>query len=420
MNEITPLTLRRLMENDETLNEVRVFPQFIEDPRMDQYNKFRRISDVFPRGYAGWKNAGEIIGSNTSLCDLNICCGVGNYGDAEQNLKVFFGGINRNQSIERLGFRGWDPITRTRWDACEGAPFLFMVPLLQSNCNLKMLCISHCRIGNTGVSLLASALSSCISHRLERIELHACSILDDESFEDLVEALTPNHEQQPTLTELDMGRNKIGMNGCASLASMLSNPNCQLRALNLNYNCIDDCGIIPFAEVLAKNNTLEQLFIAQGNKITNHGWDTLSRALCNIDTINDTYLSNHKVLNLGQTGHFRHQNVELPSDLESSLRLNFNSDFAPIQKILCHHHDWNMSLLIEEDLRFLPIILRWIDVGSVLNQNIAENTSLSRRQAAALRRRNDITLKVRRNSTILQFVRSMPLIVIDKLRANGM
>eukprot|EP00579_Thalassiosira_antarctica_P024089 CAMPEP_0201983232 /NCGR_PEP_ID=MMETSP0904-20121228/79623_1 /ASSEMBLY_ACC=CAM_ASM_000553 /TAXON_ID=420261 /ORGANISM="Thalassiosira antarctica, Strain CCMP982" /LENGTH=411 /DNA_ID=CAMNT_0048536297 /DNA_START=21 /DNA_END=1256 /DNA_ORIENTATION=+ len=409
MNEITAPTLRRLMENDRTLEEVRVSPNYNGDPGMDYYSMRPGIADIFPRGVAGWKMAGEIIGNNTSLSALMIC-GAG--GGGMKNLEVFFSGAKRNNSICRLSFGP---------NVFGGAPFLLMVPLLENNCNLTMLSIRETRIGNDGIRLLASALSSCSDHRLESIALCNCSIEDGEPFEELVATLNLDIVAQPsrnsTLRTLDLHGNNIGRTGCAALAKMLSNPRCELKALHLTDNNIDDEGIASLADGLAKNEKLAWLDIAKENPITNHGWAALSKILCNTKTINDTFLSNHRLKNLGQGKHHTRVSgrIKLPKDLASHLKLNGKSSidekpFAPIQKILDNHHDWNMSQFIEEELQYLPYILCWIDRAIILSRNVDGN--------ATTRKRNIGTLQSRRNLTIHQFVRTMPLIFVEKLLDN--
>lgn len=89
--------------------------------------------------------------------------------------------------------------------------------------------------------------------------------------------------------------------------------------------------------------------------------------------------------------------------------------FTPIQKILDNHDDWNMSQfildmspLVEDELQMLPYILGWIDWAEISNRNFSGITN-------DIKRRNGRTLQSRRHSTIHQFVRSMPLIVVEKL-----
>eukprot|EP00571_Detonula_confervacea_P005452 CAMPEP_0172317718 /NCGR_PEP_ID=MMETSP1058-20130122/32525_1 /TAXON_ID=83371 /ORGANISM="Detonula confervacea, Strain CCMP 353" /LENGTH=208 /DNA_ID=CAMNT_0013032341 /DNA_START=154 /DNA_END=777 /DNA_ORIENTATION=+ len=208
MTEITAPSLRRLMENDPTLDEVRVSSNYFFDVANEGgfLNSVPSIAYVFPRGAMGWKMAGEIIGNNNSICALAIR--VAEIDGGMKNLEAFFNGVNRNNSIDRISFSGWD--------MGGGAPFLFMASLLENNSNLTVLTVKGSPLGNDGVRLLASALSS--THRLESISINSCSIENGEPFEELVAALNINRVgHDPTLNCLDLCWNNIGRNGCAIL-----------------------------------------------------------------------------------------------------------------------------------------------------------------------------------------------------------
>jgi len=389
------------MENDPVLDEVRVTPDY---DGYRGYNSRPEIAYMFPRGDVGWKMAGEVVGNNTSIEVLAV------RGAVEDKLKAFFNGARRNGSISGLAL--------IACDVMRGAPLLSMVPLLENNCNLTTLKLWGIPAGNNdGIRELASALSSC-THRLETLSIRDCSIEDGAPFEQLVAALIPNQVgQNPTLGELDLSMNNIGRNGCSVLATMLRNPRCRLNRLDLSTNGIDDEGVTSLADGLTKNDKLAVLNIAKGNPITNNGWTVIAKILCNKSCINKTFLSNHSLQDLGQEGY---PIVKLPIDLESHLKLNskgksdpLNDDqpFVPIQKILDNHHDWNMFTLIDEDIKMLTYILGWIDRAGVANRIFDGITKKKKRQ-------NTKTLRGRRHSTIHQFVRSMPLIMVEKLMMN--
>ena len=182
---------------------------------------------------------------------------------------------------------------------------------------------------------------------MECIAICNCSIDDGEPFEDFVATL--NRDSVAALNTLDVHGNNIGGSGCAALTKMLINPCCELKALHLKNNIINDEEIASLAFGLAQNEKLESLDIAKENPITNQGWATISKILCNTKAINDTFSSNHSLKSLGQERHDTRisERINLPRDLISHLELNGKSNidekpFAPIQKILDNHHDWNM------------------------------------------------------------------------------
>lgn len=401
MNKVTAPTLRRLMENDRTLVELRVSPNRISTRP--------EIATIFPRGDAGWRVAGEIVGNSAVLSALAVYEPPGTrHGDGSiERLGAFFDGAGRNTNIDRLSFVGLR--------AFGGAPFSLMVPLLENNCNLATLRVSDSSLGDDGVRLLARALSSCRCHGMECIALCDCSVDDGEPFEEFVSALYHGSVSRPrqkcTLHELDLQGNNIGRNGCAALAKMLANRGCELQTLLLKDNFIDNVGISSLKYGLANNESLETLDIARENSITGEGWSALSKCLCNVKTINSTFLSNHSLKIVGHT-----RRMKLPKDLLYYLQLNGKTSvgkkrFAPIQKILDNHHGWDMSQFMEEELQFLPYLICWFDRAVVANR-ISDGITTDRRK------RNVVVLRRRRMSTIHQFVCAMPLVVVDKLLDN--
>ena len=212
---------------------------------------------------------------------------------------------------------------------------------------------------------------------------------------------------------LDLRQNDIGNAGCVSLASMLSNPHSEMKVLHLQHNNVGNEGVTALAEALSNNNTLTKLDIAQGNSsINNSGWEKLTQVLCNTKTIKCTFLSNHTLLGLGQE---RVGRLKLPRNLQYYLDLNKkyqSTGFPCIQKIMEKHHDsWDMASLIDEELRYLPYILAWMDKAETINQTVDGNVS-------ATRRRISQTLERRRIWTIHQFVAFTPVTVIDKIRMS--
>ena len=310
-------------------------------------------------------------------------------------------GVSRNNNIDGLIFVGWDVL--------NGSVFPYMTPWLRSNNNLTMLQIVRCNgMGGDGLHLLAAALVSCTS--LEHIAIRNCSIEDDnESFQEVINALNKNNH---TCNQLDVSENNIGRKVCDALATMLSNPLCELKTLTLSHNNIDDEGVAYLAQGLANNDRLETMDVAKGNPmITNQGWTSLSKILCNGKSINDTFLSNHRLKHLGQ----RRQRDDLALYLSLNRAISDNAivdPFIPIQKIiLCHRNDWDMKPYIDEDLTLLPYILHWIESAGVLNTNFS---GINNRQKRQYRR----TLQSFTNMTLHQFVRAFPIVVVDKLRST--
>lgn len=61
------------------------------------------------------------------------------------------------------------------------------------------------------------------------------------------------------LFELDLGRKDIGIMGCVALCTLLRNPECRLRTLNLTHNCLDIECMCTLISGLSQNNSLNTL-----------------------------------------------------------------------------------------------------------------------------------------------------------------
>lgn len=381
-NNIT--TFRRLMDNDPTLEEMRIAQTYPSNVNDDN------IAYISPRGQTGWKMAGEHIGNNNTCQKLVIC-----WLDAKY-VEVFMNGVKRNNNIDGLIF--------VNWDVLHGAVFPHMKLWLENNNQLIMLQLVRCPIGHEGIHLLASALTGGTS--LEHIAIRNCSIDDDHdtSIEELVSVLSLNR----TLCRLDLSQNNIGTRGSYALTSMLSNPTCELKTLNLSHNDIGDEGIMYLAQGLAKNDKLAVLDITNVFSITSKGWDYLTTTLCNTKTINDIFLSNHRLNDLGLE---RRMLERMNSNLALYTSLNrANDSFVPAQKIIMHHRDtWDMFPYIEEELTFLPHILKWLDRAGILNTNFRGINNSKKRQ-------NRRSLQSMRIMTLYQFVHSFPVVVVEKLQ----
>ena len=70
---------------------------------------------------------------------------------------------------------------------------------------------------------------------------------------------------------LSLGRCRIGLKGCTSLAMLLRNQASNLTTLDLNENFIDDECAEILARSLANNTKLEGLWLNDNNEITTGG-----------------------------------------------------------------------------------------------------------------------------------------------------
>jgi len=385
--------MRRLLENDTTLDEVCI---------ADINSNLRRfamneIAYLTPKNKFGFKMGGENIGNNTTVFKLVIC------SIEEEYMESFMNGVKRNNNIHTLVFVGWH--------VHNGAVFPPLSPWLENNCNLTTLQIVRCPVGSNGIKLLASTLAT--NNHLEHISIRMCSVIDDEAFDELVNVLDKNTKH---LTRLDLNDNNIGTKGCIALANFLSNKKSELKNLNISHNNINDEGITHLTKALTQNNRLKELNL-NGNAITEDGWRSLATALCNSESISDIYLSNHSLQSIGISSDrwFKRNNA----DIVLYLSINSGGDndvneidpFVPIQKILHHDTEWDIAMYKDEDLELLPYILEWEEYAGFLNTNYSEITNSKKRD---YRRR----LQSIKNKTIHAFVKAFPIVVVDKLQST--
>ena len=98
----------------------------------------------------------------------------------------------------------------------------------------------------------------------------------------------------------DLKWNTFGRAGCEELAALLRDPNDNLTCLALgNNNRIDDNCATILGNSLELNSKLESLDLSRNEAITENGWDSFSKVLCNMSSVNATYLSNHTMDEFG-------------------------------------------------------------------------------------------------------------------------
>ncbi|KAG5474778.1 hypothetical protein LSCM4_03955 [Leishmania orientalis] len=155
--------------------------------------------------------------------------------------------------------------------------------LSRSGCGLKVLDLSENNITKLGVIPIASALQQPFSDLVElsfhnnKIECDAASYLGHAlrtapKLKHLhlgYNALRDNGAAQIArsvphaafLSTLDLTANRISREGGEELVRALMNPACTVQRLNLRHNQLDSETIVLFADVIAHNTSLIQLFL---------------------------------------------------------------------------------------------------------------------------------------------------------------
>jgi len=382
--EINRNILRLLKDDDPSLTKL-----WICDLGDDEEGTTYIVSDDDDDGM-GW--LGYFIGKSSNLKEVNFYV---NIYDTR-----LFKGLSNNKSIRKI---------------CIVYSHIFerLDPFLKNNHNLADIDIQLCGFDDEGAHQLSQVLGGCNSKSLKRICLSDNEIEEGQLL-DIIQALNTH----PQLEVLDLSRMGIERNSCLALSTLLANTTKKLQTLNLEMNNIDDEGIealvhaisgsqlqelnldrnnlgddgaLMFASALRGNCKLKVLTL-HDNRITAEGWAHFSRLLCDPSSINNTYLSNHTLRDMGTF----HQ--PLPTDLLSSLDLNASRgdrrQIATI-KILQHHSHFNMQPFFEWELKVLPLVIDWL--------------------GKARTRTSDFREKINRMklSVIYDFVREFPMLYIE-------
>ena len=391
--------------------------------------------DYVPEGASDMGWLGYFVGKSNHLKGLYIRDFEPSSGASVlEVLEPFFRGVNNNKSINILSFDSMDLL--------GGKIFTMMAPFFENNPTIINLDIRACnRLGDEGWSLLGLALGNNKHKSLTRVVLENNNISDQELV-DIIIALS----MHPRLEHLDLDGNRLGINGCKALATLLQHsatelehldisnneigddgmnalvpalkhcshlqnwrlcntisvtkkgwqqvasileaPNSNLKELNIYGSTYDDEILAAFANSLANNHTLTALKLSDNPSITAKGWEAFSKLLCNTASVNTTFLSNHSL----------YDSVSNPT-VTPLLALNRRGDKKGVAmvKILLTHDDFDMMPFFEWEFKVLPLMINWFERASAITmpRNVEPN------------------IGPRKLSSIYQFVRGMPDLYVE-------
>ena len=177
------------------------------------------------------------------------------------------------------------------------------------------------------------------------------------------------------------GDNALSPGGARVIAASLANPECRLECLNISATNIGDEEAGILASSLWSNQRLACLGLS-GDNITETGWNAFQPILCNPASVNATYGSNHTLEGFGCH--------RIPLDIKTLLKINSDQDKSRVAatKIVQTHSHLDMEPFFDRKLDLLPHVVAWLE-------RFAEP-------------RLDLKL-----SSIFEFVRSMPMEVVD-------
>ncbi|XP_067833099.1 NACHT, LRR and PYD domains-containing protein 3-like isoform X2 [Heptranchias perlo] len=203
------------------------------------------------------------LSTNRSLTVLNL--GGNKLGDSGVKL---LSAVLRNPDckIQELGLYGND-LTACAED---------LVSALSTNWLLTVLKLGDNKLGDSEVKLLFAALRNpdC---KIQKLDL-AGNGLTDSCTEDLVSALSTNR----SLTHLNLNNNKLGDSGGKLLSVALRNPDCKIQKLCLWDVGLTDSCTEDLVSALSTNRSLTDLNLGN-NKLGDSGMKLLSEALRNPD-----------------------------------------------------------------------------------------------------------------------------------------
>jgi len=223
--------------------------------------------------------------------------------------------------------------------------------------------------------------------------------LDDEGIDALVPALK-NCRILYTLRLYD--NPSITTKGWKHLASILKAPS-NLLTLILANNTIDDEAAAEIAISLRNNFSLTNLSLSSNDAITEKGWESFSKLLCDTSSIDSTFNSNHFLCQVtgGMSIEQENMSTDQINTIGHLLDLNGEYEFdkreVAMVKILQHHNDFDMTPFFEWEFKVLPLMINWFERASAIDMPEDYEPNIGPRKL----------------SSIYQFVRGMPLLYVE-------
>ncbi|XP_062896190.1 NACHT, LRR and PYD domains-containing protein 3-like isoform X2 [Mobula hypostoma] len=153
--------------------------------------------------------------------------------------------------------------------------------------------LSGNELGDSGVKLLSAALRNpeckILKLWLEDVDL------TDSGAEDLASALSTN----PSLTELDLGYNKLGDSGVKLVSEALRNPECKIQKLELWGVGLTDSGAEDLVSALSTNPSLTVLELGL-NSLTDGSVPALRRLILTLPSLELIRLWNNRFSETGE------------------------------------------------------------------------------------------------------------------------
>ncbi|EJK45030.1 hypothetical protein THAOC_36385 [Thalassiosira oceanica] len=172
---------------------------------------------------------------------------------------------------------------------------------------------------------------------------------------------------------------------------------------------VDDDIAERLCNSMGRNRTLERLSIQMNlNKFTSAGMTSLKQLLCNTDSVDKTFESNHSLIDLNGGGwHMARVPFPVAEILRPLYEINerFKRNDAAILKILTYHKFIDMRPLFDWEYRLLPQV-----VDCIHRAMNAVFFDASDQSTAALKKIEETKL-----TSLYQFVRELPDLYINSV-----
>uniref|UniRef100_A0A0G4HH34 Uncharacterized protein n=1 Tax=Chromera velia CCMP2878 TaxID=1169474 RepID=A0A0G4HH34_9ALVE len=172
--------------------------------------------------------------------------------------------LRRDESLQHLAI----------WGNSVGDSGAASLADLVASCPLVSLVLSNNEMSDNGLSSLAQALPACPS--LRTLDLSVNAHIADTGVQSLCRAL--RSEGGPRVEVLTLNNCSVGNEGARHLATLLTEPECPLRELDLAFNMIEDPGAKVLASALEVNSVLVELNVSV-NLFSRTGISLLMQAL---------------------------------------------------------------------------------------------------------------------------------------------
>ena len=159
-----------------------------------------------------------------------------------------------------------------------------MVPFLRKAANLSTLQFDGNH--NINTDCFEILIRELDGRSIKELRFYDCKITDLSALE---------RYDLSNLEQLDLGRNKIGREGCRTLSNILQSNESSLKFLCIPHTGIDDEGVEIIVNSLKHNTKLRALCLS-GNNISERGGRALLKLLIDIRSIENTYNSNHTLV----------------------------------------------------------------------------------------------------------------------------